>query len=83
MPQLLAWLNARDIQARYDDQTAAYARRADGVPREKVPDGIQLMIVLGGDGTLLSAARAIAWAGDSDLRRESRRPRVSHFHHHR
>ncbi|MEJ7607312.1 MAG: NAD(+)/NADH kinase [Bryobacteraceae bacterium] len=33
--------------------------RNDGISREAVPDGTQLVIVLGGDGTLLSAARAI------------------------
>jgi NAD+ kinase len=41
-------------------QTATYAGRSDGFPREFVPDGSQLILVLGGDGTLLSAARAIA-----------------------
>lgn len=56
---LLAWLAARDIDVRYDDQTAEYAGRKDGVPREHLADEAQLMIVLGGDGTLLSAARAM------------------------
>jgi NAD+ kinase len=60
VPELLKWLAGRHISARYDDQTAQYVGRTDGVPRDDVPDGTQLVIVLGGDGTLLSAARAIA-----------------------
>jgi len=57
--ELLTWLSERGIKVRYDHETAAYAGRSDGLPREEVPEGCQLIIVLGGDGTLLSAARAI------------------------
>jgi NAD+ kinase len=59
VPELLAWLDQRGIQCAYDDVTAAYAGRGDGQPRERVPDRCQFVIVLGGDGTLLSAATAI------------------------
>ncbi len=59
VPSLLAWLEARSIQVRYDERTAFYAARANGLPRDEVPAGCDLVIVLGGDGTLLSAARAI------------------------
>lgn len=64
VPELLAWLSARNIAARCDDQTAGYAEDVKAVPREEVPEGTQLIIVLGGDGTLLSAARAI---GDKEI----------------
>lgn len=57
--ELLAWLERHGISARYDAETASYLGRADGLARDSVPDGTQLMIVLGGDGTLLSAARAV------------------------
>lgn len=60
VPELITWLELRGIAVRLDPETADYAGRATGVPREQVPDGTQLVIVLGGDGTLLSAARAIA-----------------------
>lgn len=60
VPDLLAWLRARGIAIRCDAETAAYGNGIQPMPRELVPQGAQLMIVLGGDGTLLSAARAIA-----------------------
>ncbi|MGI8743359.1 MAG: NAD(+)/NADH kinase [Bryobacteraceae bacterium] len=59
IPELIAWLDSRGIRARYDPETAVYLGRSDGLPRADVPENTQLVIVLGGDGTLLSAARAI------------------------
>lgn len=60
VPQLLEWLRQRDIEARCDEETARYARNGvQGFARKDVPDGTQFVIVLGGDGTLLSAARAV------------------------
>lgn len=60
VPELLFWLAERGIAARCDEQTAAYAGRDVCFEREEVPAGAQLIIVLGGDGTLLAAARAVA-----------------------
>lgn len=57
---LLEWLDARGIRYRCDEQTAHYAQATQWFPREEVPDGADLLIVLGGDGTLLSAARVVA-----------------------
>jgi NAD+ kinase len=59
VPQLLAWLHARGIATRLDRETAAYAGGGGFFDRSQVAEGTQLLIVLGGDGTLLSAARAV------------------------
>jgi len=58
VPKLLEWLHERGIAARMDEATAYYGG-GSGIPRADVPEGCDLMIVLGGDGTLLSAVRAI------------------------
>jgi len=63
VPQLIAWLRERGIACRCDEQTAAYGHCADSVSRVELPDGCDLIVVLGGDGTLLSAARAIGHRG--------------------
>jgi NAD+ kinase len=59
VPKLLGWLSGHGIAFRYDHETAIYAGTRDGMRRDEVPEGADLIIVLGGDGTLLSAARVI------------------------
>jgi NAD+ kinase len=58
VPALIEWLRGRGMAVRIDEQTALYTG-VSGLPREEVPEGCDLVIVLGGDGTLLAAARAI------------------------
>ncbi|HMJ60980.1 MAG TPA: NAD(+)/NADH kinase [Bryobacteraceae bacterium] len=57
---LLEWLEKRGVQCRCDRQTAEYAGSRPYFSREELPEGTDLIIVLGGDGTLLSAARVVA-----------------------
>jgi NAD+ kinase len=59
VPKLVRWLKERGLAIRMDEETAAYAGTGEGMPRQQVPEGAGLVIVLGGDGTLLSAARNI------------------------
>ncbi len=59
VPDLISWLRSRGISIRIDENSAVYAPSEPGIPRDDVPEGCNLIIVLGGDGTLLSAARAI------------------------
>lgn len=56
VPPLLEWLKHRGIAALLDEETAA-CLSCQGVPRKDLPLSADMIIVLGGDGTLLAAAR--------------------------
>jgi NAD+ kinase len=61
LPELIAWLSRRGYQYLVDPDSAHYIDAADPIEREDMPEHKpDLVIVLGGDGTLLSAARAFA-----------------------
>ena len=57
--KLLDWLHAQDVRTQIDEQTGHYSGRTDWLARQDVVEGAQLLIVLGGDGTLLAGARAV------------------------
>ena len=60
LPELIAWLKAHGYEALLDTDSAAYLG-LPGIPRNDLPaQEPALVIVLGGDGTLLSAARSFA-----------------------
>lgn len=58
-PQLLDWLARHKIRAVCDEETARCLDRSDGVPREHIPAQVDLLVVLGGDGTFLAAVRLL------------------------
>jgi NAD+ kinase len=62
LPELLTWLHARGYHVIIDRETAKYSNgKEEEVPRSQMSARpLDLVIVLGGDGTLLSAARATA-----------------------
>lgn len=60
LSELVAWWKERGVETRLDHESARYLNSNDGLERDQVPEGAQLVIVLGGDGTLLAAARALA-----------------------
>lgn len=60
---LCAWLTARGREVVLDRETAAIARCGAGTVRSKIPDRCDFLIVIGGDGTLLSAARVVGTTG--------------------
>ena len=56
-----AWLKARGLAVLVDEALAAQIPGADPCPLREIPAAADMLIVLGGDGTLLSVARL---AGD-------------------
>src|SRR5438034_5751330 len=64
VPELVQWLHKHKYQVVVDRETEAYATGVDVVPRDEISSRpLSFVVVLGGDGTLLSAARAVAKAG--------------------
>jgi NAD+ kinase len=60
VPPLLAWLAERGVTAHCDRETASsLPQPCTGHEREELPTLAELLIVLGGDGTLLAAARSM------------------------
>ena len=57
--KLMAWLLSRGKKVFIDNQTAA-SMKVQGYDRAEIPSLVEMLIILGGDGTLLSAARHVA-----------------------
>ncbi len=63
---LIPWLAGKGIEAYVDEDTAAKLPQSLPVkahPRAKLPELVEMMVVLGGDGTMLSAARLVSGLG--------------------
>jgi len=64
VPNLIKWLREHQYQVVVDSETKSYAAGTDVVKRNDLgSQTLDFVIVLGGDGTLLSAARSVARAG--------------------
>ncbi len=60
VPQLVEWLRERDIEVSFDKETGSILSSSEKcLTRNELPGKVDLLIVLGGDGTLLAAARAL------------------------
>jgi NAD+ kinase len=59
LEDLLQWIEARGIEAIMDVDTAAIVGSVSPYRKNEVPSAADLIIVLGGDGTLLSMARLV------------------------
>lgn len=62
VPELVQWLESHGFTYCFDPNTSAYLHRGhEAVARRDLPGAeVDIVITLGGDGTLLSAARAFA-----------------------
>jgi NAD+ kinase len=65
LAELAGWLEARNVHAVFETETAALAGLPPGRPtnsRDELPRECDLIVVLGGDGTLIGMANRIAQA---------------------
>jgi NAD+ kinase len=63
-PQVVGWLKERDVSTVYDEETAhALGRDDTGHSRNEVAQQADILLVLGGDGTILAASREAAPRG--------------------
>ncbi|MGD1008581.1 MAG: NAD(+)/NADH kinase [Candidatus Aminicenantales bacterium] len=63
LKSVLGYFGGRGIDCVLEDVAARKLGRPDGLPRSEVPGASDLVVVLGGDGTLLSVAYRAAQAG--------------------
>src|SRR5580704_9330819 len=64
VPPLLKWLEEHGVPAVYDNETATVLKNETaGKTRHQVAQESDLLLVLGGDGTILAAAREAAYHG--------------------
>jgi NAD+ kinase len=55
--ELIGWLESRGLTPLVEGHLAQHLRTGDGVERKIIPELADLVVVLGGDGTLISVAR--------------------------
>ena len=60
VPPLIRWLEGRKVKVLIDRETGSMLDRANqGIGRNELSSQVDMILVLGGDGTLLAAARVI------------------------
>jgi NAD+ kinase len=61
--ELLQWLQKRGFTPLLEERLARYLECEDGVEGDRIPSLADLIVVLGGDGTLISVARLVGERG--------------------
>ena len=61
--ELVKWLEQRELVPLIEAHLARHLGRGPGLDRDDIPDRADLVVVLGGDGTLISVARLIGDRG--------------------
>ena len=56
--ELENWFRERNIEFELDNETASIVNR-QGIPKSEIPKCCDLIVAMGGDGTLLSVARIL------------------------
>jgi NAD+ kinase len=64
VPPLLEWLKQRGLGVLLDTETAGCCNAGPEMSREQLSSAVDLLVVLGGDGTILATARAL---GDREV----------------
>lgn len=57
--EIVEYLISTGVDVLLDSEVARFIGKGEGVPKTKLADGIDIMLVLGGDGTFISAARQV------------------------
>lgn len=60
--ELIRWLEEKHINVSLSKETIEFLKRGDLLQIEEFPKDLDCLLVLGGDGTLLSAARRISYS---------------------
>lgn len=62
LKELLPWLRQKGCETHVDSETASVLN-IEGVPRSQIPSLADIIVVLGGDGTMLGVARLVGEKG--------------------
>ncbi len=57
--EIVNWLSSKGVNVVLDSEVAKFIGSDKGVPKTKLAEQIDIMLVLGGDGTFISAARLV------------------------